>query len=200
MLKLVGFLGFDKGETYESNININKLNEFCCFRNELFHDRYNNIEQNYHHTKFSSNVYLLNQADVIQSLVISLEIFELFRYCFSNLDLMPSICLSVKDNFAYEKLDVLFEKLTLPCWFDVLNKHNLSTDIDTSLQVIPLPITSSFDSSDICVIIKAENKNKYDFELGETNICKNRFERFKDYYQVDEGFFKLPNYVRHIKR
>ncbi|AGK96693.1 hypothetical protein [Clostridium pasteurianum] len=194
--KLIELLGFDKDEIYKNNININKLNEFCCFRNELFHDRYNNNEQIYKHTKFSNNVYMLNQVDVIQALIISLEILNLFRFCFVNLDLMPSIVISLGDTFIYEKLDVLYKKLILPCWLDVLDKHKLTSDIETTLKVTYLPITNAFDSSDISLIIKANSEINYGFELNRTSICKNRFERLKEKYHIDEGSFQIPNYSR----
>ena len=42
-----------------------KLNEFTTYRNELFHDRTNDVDLKFHCTKFSGNPMFANQVDVM---------------------------------------------------------------------------------------------------------------------------------------
>jgi hypothetical protein len=73
-----------------------RINEFCQFRNELFHDRNFGDRLNFKKNNFSEIPILSNQVDTFQSILIFLEVAQRLRYSIDGLCKLPFISSHLK--------------------------------------------------------------------------------------------------------
>lgn len=168
---LAQLLEIDLKSFYKNNI-IAKVNEFSCFRNDLFHDRHFDEKLKFTHTAFSPIPIFSCQVDIVQSILIILETASMLRYAIAGLDTMPSVILENGDIVVWEKLDVAYEKI-LQSWFAaVLDKHRMRTRLDFIFKK-PQQFTSTlFEEGEVTCSITADQEPQYEYWLnGEaTNI------------------------------
>jgi hypothetical protein len=113
----------------------NRLQEFTTFRNALFHDLTDYAPKTtYDHTQFAPRAEKCNQADLVEAVAISLEVFCYFRSVFYGADLMPSISLGP----TVENLDVLADEVIYPAYQEILASKNLSSTVG-STKSLPCP-------------------------------------------------------------
>jgi hypothetical protein len=102
----------------------NRLQEFATFRNALFHDLTEYAPRTtYVHTQFAPRAEKCNQADLIEAVAISMEVFCYFRSIFYGADLTPSISIGV----AFEKVDVLANEVIYPAYQEILAAKSLAS-------------------------------------------------------------------------
>ncbi|MGH9878256.1 MAG: hypothetical protein ACRD5H_11510 [Nitrososphaerales archaeon] len=119
---------FSKGSSTAPPLR-NKLQEFATFRNILFHDLTMVKSPQYSHTLFAQEAEKLNEVDLFQSVVISVETFSYYRYIFKGIDLMPQIFI----NYQFDDLDRLANEILFPAFGELLAKKGVGTDL--TLQI-----------------------------------------------------------------
>ena len=140
-----------------------KLEEFKCYRNELFHDRTNDKPMQFHRTVFSQNPMYANQVDVMQSAVIALETYQSFRYVLPKIDLMPQIMVTKEDSFFFAKIDELYDEVLKPYFLSVLAKHSLTSSVELESSVNAIEESTPLSKIPIKILIKAIPSPKYRF-------------------------------------
>lgn len=191
------FLQVDYTSLHKEGI-FQELEEFKTFRNEIFHDRYDNSNLIFTKTAFSPIPYLANQVDVLQAAIITLEILNAFRFVFAGLDLMPSIFLTKADSFGFIKYDILYEEVMKPFFIESLKKHNLETTLKASPLKAQVGKSEILKSSEIKFIIKAQPQdilcqaNNNDSSIGAT-----LFDKARDRIVINpETQFQVPDFTR----
>lgn len=191
-------LAIEKQVFYSSGI-LPKLEEFKTFRNEVFHDRSFGPEIQFRKTSFSSIPYLANQVDVVQASIISLEIFQAFRFVYPGLDLMPDIFIEKNSSFGFMKYEFLFKEVISPLFTESLNKHNLHTDLVIKPSEISLPVSQKFQKGDVHFMIKAFSQEEFFYLANdiETSIGFNLFNKVRNLIVINEKEnFQVPSYQR----
>lgn len=167
-----------------------RLQEFATFRNALFHDLTTSSPRTrYVHTRFAPRAEKCNQADLLEALRISLEVFTYFRFLFMGADLMPSIPIGT----AFEKVDKLASEVLEPAFADILAAKGLTSG-------------SAIDSRDVCpaelhiplqFMIRTEGAVAPTSTSGERTFVVDRHqESALQARPVDEEKFEIPNYFR----
>lgn len=176
-----------------------KLNEFTIYRNELFHDRTNDVDLKFHCTKFSGNPMFANQVDVMQALLIGLDIFNSLRHTIKFVDLMPKILVERNNSYFYIPLDELCFNTIFPYFYQCLKKHNLSTEF------ISMPINLFYTESEIFldkeiqVVVRLEREGKYidNHEKNITSFGKDNFLKYIDKVKPKNDGVFLEKYNFH---
>lgn len=193
---LARLLELDMKSFYTNNI-IAKVNEFACFRNDLFHDRHFGEELKFTHTAFSPIPIFSCQVDIMQSILILLETASMLRFAVTGLDTMPSVILKNEDVAIWEKLDVAYEKILQP-WFEaVLDKHKMQTRLNFIFKK-PLQFTSTvFQKGDISCSVTVDQRPEYEYWLnGEaTNIGSTLHNQHLKSYNLMPGAMLLNKVV-----
>lgn len=173
---LIEELGYDKLSIQKTGV-FNRVNEFRRFRNEIFHDRHAGEEIKFKMTSFSSIPIKSGQVDVFQSLIIFLEIVSLFRYSIPGLDLMPNIAVGNESELRFAKLDEVYSRFLGPFFLQVLNKRNLETKLELSLNLCQLYSSNIFKLGEIVPLIKVQQDEKYFIQnLEKTNFGKELYD------------------------
>lgn len=167
---------------------ISALREFATLRNALFHDVTGTSRPDFHHTLFPSEVENVNELDVMQAMIISIDVFTYFRRLFPETDLMPSILLGA----TFDKLDVLAEEVAVPAFQEVLSAKGLRTDLSMAFAreriaaIAPMALQ----------IVIASSGPRAPEAVGDTGSIAGRYlEMAKTRRPVKEGFFRLPDYA-----
>lgn len=158
------------------------LNEFTTYRNELFHDRTNDVDLNFHCTKFSGNPMFANQVDVMQALLIGLDIFNSLRHTIKFVDLMPKILVERNNSYFYIPLDELCFNTIFPYFYDCLKKHNISTEFLSMPANLFYTESEIFLGKGIQIIIRVERESEYihNHEKNITSFGKDNFLKYID--------------------
>lgn len=190
-------LSLNKVEFYKSG-NFQRFQEFKRFRNEIFHDRFDNKSLTFKKTKFSSVPYLCNQVDLMQSSLIALEFFSAFRYSFPGLDLMPSIFIQKDDSFGFVKYDVLYSQLMKPLFEESLKKHELQTDLNTEPSRFTLHDSPLLKCGQVRFLTRAYPKKEGQRANDTTtSFSENLMQQIRNIIQIDtEKKFQIPDYTR----
>jgi hypothetical protein len=107
----------------------NRLQEFATFRNALFHDLTGYAPKTtYDHTQFAPRAEKCNQADLVEAVAISLEVFCYFRSVFYGADLMPSISLGPTVELA--------DEVIYPAYQEILASKNLSSTVGSAKSLL----------------------------------------------------------------
>lgn len=109
-----------------------RFNEFLQFRNDIFHDRQHGTPMDYRKTSFSRVPPLVNQVDVLQSMIIAIELCGYLRYVFPDLDIMPEVAFFPNGTIAFEKMDIIFATVVKPTFVDLLKRQDLHSKLDMS--------------------------------------------------------------------
>lgn len=177
-----------------------KVNEFQCFRNELFHDRTYIELQEYKHTVFTSVPLTANQVDIMQAASITINVMNALRYLVPKVDLMPNVLVQLTDNFFYKKLDELYVEILEPLFWFSLEKHGLKSDVVTNVFTTKLEQTKfALDEFEISGIIQAKQSEKFDFLPSDQVTCKGRelYQNVqKSVHFSEPGLFKVQDYQR----
>ncbi|NML40722.1 hypothetical protein HHL17_26225 [Chitinophaga sp. G-6-1-13] len=161
-----------------------KLEEYEALYNALTQQTKSQLPK-MHHTYFSENAHLLNQADSLQAMLIAYEVFELFRNCIGGWDIMPIIDLAINGLRKSENLDVLILNVILPSAIDLLSKYQLTTKLNLS------PIFQSYAQSPILPVdlvamaqkIRQEPQFILTNAAGATDIINGHFMEYCKKYQ-----------------
>ena len=111
-----------------------KLYEFEEFRNEIFHDRILETEKKFKKTIFSPKPNLPSLVSELQAIIISIDLFNFYRFCISDLDFMPNIRVANHENFCFKRLDELYENVIKPSIIYSLDKHILKTNLSLDIS------------------------------------------------------------------
>jgi len=134
------------------NYHITRINEFSTFRNELFHDRYFENPQVYHHTSFCEIAPNLNIVDVMQAMAITTEVCILLSKLITGLDLTPQLNI----NWNWLRFDDLFDEVII-LFNRILDKHNLSTDLSLNINKTSYKSYLFTADDDVSVIVLAKH-------------------------------------------
>lgn len=157
---LLTLLEIDRKHFNEFNI-IGKINEFCRFRNELFHDRHFGEKIKFEVTNFSQIPFLSNQVDTFQAILIFIEIGQLLRYAIAGLDTMPSIIIRNNDVVLWEKLNICYTGILKEAFEASLSKHGLLTNLSLHLPDVTNFKSGLFKKGEIICLLTAEQDQKY---------------------------------------
>jgi hypothetical protein len=168
---------------------ISALREFATLRNAIFHDLTGVRRPTFHHTLFPSEVENVNEVDLMQGMIVSIDVFTYFRNLFPQTDMMPSIQI----GFTFDKLDTLAAEVVFPAFEEILNAKGLTTGLKLHLAnnriaaTAPLPLQ---------IIMKTNGPQApISSTIGEQIANRYRREAI-DRRPVQEGTFHVPNYVR----
>jgi hypothetical protein len=165
------------------------LGEFATLRNTLFHDLTGVKQPTFSYTMFSTLAEHVNEVDLMQGMITSVDVFEYFRYLFPETDLMPSIHL----GSSFEKLDTLAVEVLCPTFADIVTGKGLSTALTcafTSTHIAasaPLPLR---------VVIKYEGPLAPRSTIGTDRISTQYMDGASRSRPVPKDQFGLPNYSR----
>lgn len=157
---LIDLLQLDKKIFNRSDI-IGKLNEFCLFRNELFHDRYFAENVKFSKTMFSQIPVLSNQVDTFQAIQIYLEITAALRYVIPGIDSMPDVIIKNDSYALWEKLDVCYNGILKPVLIAGLKKHNISTQLPIDLPEVTNFRSTLFEKEKFGVFLRLNKSNNF---------------------------------------
>lgn len=197
LTSLFDLLRIDRKPFYESTFQ--QLEEFKQYRNELFHDRTSDKPLVFKKTLFSGNPFFANQVDTMQAAKIAVCTFEAFRYAIPTLDLMPQVMILKKGLFFYKKLDELYTELLEPLFHKSLEKHRLTTQLETRLNQAKLESSPIFEGLQIEVLLKAVPDKKFDIKPSQekTSIGKDLMQKVIDGVDFDhEKTMLTGNYYR----
>ncbi len=167
---LFSLFAIDKTGTEESLAEL--LADFSLFERSIKRSFMIGHVNSYHRAKFSVNPMLANQADVLQCMLISIQVFQSFRFTITGLDLMPQISLQISDKLLFDRLDLLFRSVILPSLKDILSKQDLTLELELDNVGKSYPASSLFKERDILIIEKVIEDDVYNREevLEETDI------------------------------
>lgn len=194
---ILNSLNYDELSIKKSGI-YGRINEFKMFRNELFHDRNFGNHLQFKKTKFSPNPQLSNQVDVLQSLIIYLEVLMLLRFVIPGIDLMPNISIGNSKIFRYDKLDRLYNDFLLDHFKKTLQKHNLETELETSIShFTSLSSSLFFSKGEVVVIERVKQEDKFNYPLNQsyTDISKSIYENIISNYNLPDGHNSGLNFI-----
>lgn len=191
---LLSLVGIVKTEQEQEMREI--LADFSLFETATRRSFMNGFGNNYNRAKFSTNPMKLNQADVLQSMLIAVRIFESFRFIIAGLDLMPQISIQVSDKILFDRLDLLLHSIIVPSVKDILSKQKLSLSLDLETSVKSYPAGTLFKEKEILVIGKVVEDDQYKRPGGlkVTNIIGHFFGEYAKKFDGNEDRFKR-NYL-----
>lgn len=196
---LIDELGFENRKLEIKKTGIfNRVNEFREFRNEIFHDRNFGTKMSFNKTIFYEYPNQCNQIDTLQAIKIFIEIVDLFRFSIPGLDLMPNIAIGNNKVFHFEKLDILFKNIISPFFKKVLEKRELETNFDLSIQNhLKLPMSNIFNMGEIVPAIKGKQDGKYKNTTDEnTNIGGEIYNTVLSSYNLPDGHSSGLNFIK----
>lgn len=204
-LKLSGRIKaiFELGQ-YDENIKksfykcgiYQQLQEFEQLRNIIVHNGYENKIE-FQKTMFSSIPINCNVIDVMQSLKITISIFEYFRYIFIDLDLMPHTFVYTGPKAYYEKIDIVYNEFICKYFEEVLKKHNLSTEFETKYNIDKLQSTKVVISNMVHAILNSgQIRQEVKFNNNNTDIWSTMVFNFTKDVEISSDCFRLPNCYR----
>jgi len=198
LTELISLLGADLEAFYKSGI-FARFGELIQFRNDIFHDRQHGVLIEYKKTAFSKVPPLLNQVDVLQSMVIAIEVFNYLRYAFPNIDIMPEVVYFPKGTIAYRKVDFMYESIVETAFTEILKKHGLVTDLVLSCAKELTAKASYFNKYDIAFMISADKRLEYAFNHQRSQIVDGYCHKVAELEDLDPGMFRVPSYGRKIE-
>jgi hypothetical protein len=194
LVSLLGLLELDKKEFNQSDI-IGRLNEFCFFRNELFHDRYFDEEVNFKKTMFSQIPILSNQVDTFQAILIYIEITSALRFAISGIDSMPNTIIKNDSYALWEKLDVCYDGILKPALMTGLQKHNISTLLPVDLPKVTNFKSGIFEKGEIHCYLTAEQEQQFFIQTNDlvTHHTHEIYHNFVNKYNLKPNTFRIAN-------
>lgn len=187
------FLGIQHSE-FCKNFQQARLNEFEEYRNEIFHDRNLGKKKKFNKTSFSETPNIPSFASEIQALLISLDLFEYYRYSLPEIDLMPSIVVAIDNTFVFEKLDVLYNKILKPTFESSLTKHGIQTKIDLRM-LNKHAVEYALKNYKVIPLIKAENQI-INLNQDNTTYYKDNLSLYHESININKKNFGIPKYMR----
>ena len=189
---MVDLLELDKKAFNETGI-IGKLNEFCFFRNELFHDRHFAEEVEFKKTMFSPIPVLSNQVDTFQALLIYIEITSLLRYSIPGIDSMPDAIIKNDSYALWEKLDICYEGILKPALLAGLKKHNVFTELPLDLPKVINFRSCVLEKGDIHSYITAEQEQIYFIQTSDlvSHHVQETYQNFVNKYNLMPNTFRI---------
>jgi hypothetical protein len=189
---LIDLLELDKKSFNQSGI-IGKLNEFCFFRNELFHDRYFAEDVKFKKTMFSQIPVLSNQVDTFQAILIYIEITLLLRYAIPGIDSMPDAIIKNDSYALWEKLDVCYNEILKPALITGLQKHNISTELLIDLPKVINFRSSIFEKREIHSYLTADQKQEFFIQTNDlvTHKVQETYCNFVNKYNLKPNTFRI---------
>jgi hypothetical protein len=168
------------------------LVEFATLRNTLFHDLTGVKQPLFTHTVFPTKVENVNEVDLIQAMIISIDVFNYFRFLFPQADVMPSIQL----EGTFEKLDILASEIAIPAFQEILFAKGLETDLGLSLGTSRIAAAAPL-SLQIVIRTNGPVAPKSAMAAGQNQLIGQRLLReAKERRPVPPDIFHLPGYAR----
>lgn len=189
---LIDLLEFDRKAFNQRDI-FGRLNEFCLFRNELFHDRYFAEPVKFHKTFFSPIPVLSNQVDTFQALLIFLEIATLLRYSIPGVDLMPDTIIKNDSYALWEKLDICYDGILKPSLIAGLQKHGISTNMNLEISKESNFRSSIFERGEIVSYFTVEQEQNYFVQTNDlvTHYTSEIYLNFVNKYNLKSNTFRI---------
>lgn len=172
--ELIKVIGIDPAKFGKAKL-FAQIQEFCEFRNEMFHDRTYQRQMSFHNTMFSNSVVDINQIDVIQAFQIFLKLSIALRYSVSDLDLMPNIFIKSNNKVFFTKLDTLYKKFIIEGFAEILKKHSISSDLALDIPIETQILCQSPIPQGWSVVIKHQQEiNQGEVNPANTNILSSK--------------------------
>jgi len=175
----------------------NKLAELEDSRNYILHGNTGTIKVN--KTQLPKYPLTINYEDVMEELNIIINLINCFRFIFPNIDLMPSIAISINNGLAYKKLDVYFYNILIPMLNNILKKHYLEPTKSYVINTNPLPKKHSEYAKNILIYVKAIPEKEFTekHDIKNTDIFSSLMPNIidKKEYNAIKGKFQLPQFM-----
>jgi hypothetical protein len=165
------------------------LGEFATLRNTLFHDLTGVKKPSFSHTIFPSNVENVNEVDLMQAAMVSIDVFTYFRYLFPKTDLMPS----VQVGFAFDKIDRLASEALFPAFHEIVGAKGLATNLGTKLATNTIAVQAPLP---LQILMKTEGPHAPVSTVGSARVAGRLLGAATDARPVADDEFQVPNYVR----
>lgn len=110
----------------KSTIN-SYIDDFCTFRNDIFHDRILRITRTYKKALFSKCVNEYNLSNTIQSYSTMINLFHSFRYIIESYDFISKILFKEQNKIFNIDLEHVYTNYQIHTLTRVLRKHNYYT-------------------------------------------------------------------------
>lgn len=175
-----------------------QINEFCNFRNEIFHDRSFTDELVFHHTKFCGSVTDANQVDLIQAFQIFIKVAEVLRYSISGVDLMPNIQITTKNTVFFIKLNEFYKRFVVHGFGLVLEKHSLDIGFPLEIELKNSPWVNKPISPGWGLMVKMQPLlNPVQLNLSKTKFLDEAHDKLAKEYEskIQQGHFLIADYV-----
>ncbi len=189
---LLSIFKLDKAKFNQNNL-LGKVNEFCQFRNELFHDRHFGNSLKFKNTMFSAVPFFCNQVDTFQSVLIFLELTQNLRYAIEGLDTMPSTVIKNAEFAVFEKLDLCYNHILKPSFEAAMQKHGVKTNLLLSLPKAQNLYSTLIKKGEIKSLIQVEQENNFFIQTNEeqTNLSQNLYNLFLSRYVYLPDTFRV---------
>lgn len=158
------------------------IDDFCTFRNDIFHDRILRITRTYKKALFSKYANEYNLSDAIQSYSIMINLFHSFRYIIDSYDFMPKILFNEQNKIFDIDLDNVYTNYQVPTLKKILKKHNYYTLIKLNLFFKQVPEYRFKFKYKINKFIKGKPDKPQTTNNSSTNIKNLEYEKFISKY------------------
>jgi hypothetical protein len=166
------------------------IEEFCIYRNSLFHDAYFFQVNNYEKTFFSKIPDHSNEIDLMQSLLITLDSMFFYKNSLTGLNLMPNILIGER----WIRLDTLFESYIQPTFQQICVKKGVETHINFSPRKLK---TRNSCNCGFILVVNSEGLT-YEKSFEYTNITEKNYQQLIKPIE-DKTTFLLPDYTDNYK-
>jgi len=148
---------------------VDKLEDFNNLHTNISLDFFDDEKLIYKKANFASFPFFLNQADVLQGMLIVLEVFEKFRFIICGVDLMPNISLLTENNhIVFDKLGTLYTNVISPSVKDILSKHGIKIKLNFTEKFTNLEVSPLFQTRQVLPIFKAQEDEEYKVDLSKS--------------------------------
>lgn len=182
---------------FSHNNLIERLNEFRVFRNEIIHDKQFGGVLEFSHTIFSPVAPFLNVVDLVEAYKMVVEVTSIFRFIFEDIDIIPSVLMHNGSFNFWRRIDYVYENYIVPSFNMLLDKHNLTTDLDPVIHYA-LPAKPK-DSINVNFSLKAEPNLDFTPNMNKTTLNREFYNNCSQNIEPpEEGMFYATAHVERI--
>lgn len=183
--KILELGAFSKKEFYECGY-FQKLQEFMNLRNTLFHGGYHCGDLALSKTFFYPKTLQSNLIDTLQACVIALETFSIFGSVIAQHQLMPHYPIKNSHSLVFVRMDNIYEEYIVPYFNAILQKNNLTTNLQTSLIGFKLSPSNVISGEKVKTTMYANPQKTIPLSPNQTNLNDKYIKAILKYLSMDD--------------
>lgn len=170
-----------------------KLQAFMNLRNTLFHGGYNCGDLDLSKTHFYPKPLQSNLIDTLQACIIALETFSIFGSVIAQHQLMPHYPIKNSHSLVFMRMDSIYKEYIVPYFVAILQKNNLTTNLQTVLIEFKLPPSNVIPGEKVKTAMYAKPQHFIPLSVNQTNLNDKYIKSILKYLSKDDVII-LPEY------